>query len=384
MILGPDGATRDLTESGRVLVDIHLDGDGDTPARHRGAIWDGTTVTPLRVPVGMDSAFVSAMNERGDVAGHASGVDDNALYIWRDGEPVRLVGRGDGAIDSIEATALNERGDIAGTFEDAAGRSHAFLFRDGELIDLARAGVGSRAVALNDAGWVLLLDERERVFWSPVLFRDGERIALDISDVFDRGSADGVLNASGQVAYSKNRPSSQDFAYFWSAGTSVALENQTGERIGVRGMNDRGWVVGESSLAPDNLRRAALWRDGVLTDLGTNSFSNAFDVNERGEIVGVLDDPTGRRRPFFWADGVLTRLEHVEGFFTAEPRINDRGDIAAFFSTGEGDLRAALWRPDRCPPTDDAGPPPHDAGPAEDTAPPEPPPEPPPEDEGEL
>ena len=34
-------------------------------------------------------------------------------------------------------------------------------------------------------------------------------------------------------------------------------------------VNDRGWVAGRSNLAGNQSRHATLWRNGVLTDLGT-------------------------------------------------------------------------------------------------------------------
>jgi probable HAF family extracellular repeat protein len=35
------------------------------------------------------------------------------------------------------------------------------------------------------------------------------------------------------------------------------------------GVSDRGWVVGSSNLSGDQSQHAFIWRDGVMTDLGT-------------------------------------------------------------------------------------------------------------------
>lgn len=64
-------------------------------------------------------------------------------------------------------------------------------------------------------------------------------------------------------------------------------------------INELGWVAGFSNLAGDATRRAVLWRDGDVIDLGTlggpesNSNVPLAGLNNRGTIVGIsqTDEP---------------------------------------------------------------------------------------------
>jgi probable HAF family extracellular repeat protein len=56
------------------------------------------------------------------------------------------------------------------------------------------------------------------------------------------------------------------------------------------GINDRGWVVGEADMG-NMTSHGFLWRHGRMTDLsaldGPSGSSNANDINNRGEVVGL-------------------------------------------------------------------------------------------------
>jgi probable HAF family extracellular repeat protein len=63
-------------------------------------------------------------------------------------------------------------------------------------------------------------------------------------------------------------------------------------------INDRGWVTGSSDLPGDTVTRAALWRDGRVTDLGTLGGENsavAFPSHNDEFVIGVAE--TGDLNP---------------------------------------------------------------------------------------
>jgi probable HAF family extracellular repeat protein len=116
-------------------------------------------------------------------------------------------------------------------------------------------------------------------------------------------------------------------------------------------INDRGWVAGSSDLAGDQAQHAALWRGGVLTDLGTLGGPNSGVLwpvkNDRGLVSGISQtaqaDPLGERWScsaffpaatavghqclgFAWQDGVmrpLPTLGGTNGFATGANNSNE-------------------------------------------------------------
>ena len=110
------------------------------------------------------------------------------------------------------------------------------------------------------------------------------------------------------------------------------------------GMNDKGWVVGFSTTEGDVGLHAFLWRDGVMTDLGTLGGSDplplsaALSINNRGEIVGLSEtsiaDTVGENfcgdflvcLPVVWRGGAITTLP-ILGNNGVAIDINGRGEV---------------------------------------------------------
>jgi probable HAF family extracellular repeat protein len=53
------------------------------------------------------------------------------------------------------------------------------------------------------------------------------------------------------------------------------------------GINNRGWVDGFATLPGDTTTHAFLWRNGVMTEIGTPGLNSlvAYPFNERGEVA---------------------------------------------------------------------------------------------------
>jgi probable HAF family extracellular repeat protein len=128
------------------------------------------------------------------------------------------------------------------------------------------------------------------------------------------------------------------------------------------GVNNKGWVVGDSSFTGDNNEHAALWLNGVMIDLGTLGGPNSSigfigaHPNDAGLIIGNAQtdtlDPLGEYwganfgcdvsgsnyscegwqylfRGFSWKNGVITALPKLGGNNTAAlGRANQQGEIA--------------------------------------------------------
>jgi probable HAF family extracellular repeat protein len=124
------------------------------------------------------------------------------------------------------------------------------------------------------------------------------------------------------------------------------------------GINDKGWVVGSSTMPGEQNVHAFLWRRGVIKDLGTlgglNSGPSFSPFSERGDIGGAAEtstpDPNGETfcifatpslpptgltcLPVVWHHGVATTLPTLGGNNGVANQINNRGQVAGVAENG--------------------------------------------------
>ena len=115
------------------------------------------------------------------------------------------------------------------------------------------------------------------------------------------------------------------------------------------GINNRGWVAGFSTLPGDLNQHAFVWRNGVITDLGTlggpNSSPSFSPFSEKGDVGGGAEtstpDPNGENfcgsgmicLPVLWHDGGGTVLPTLGGNNGAANQVNNRGQVAGVAET---------------------------------------------------
>jgi probable HAF family extracellular repeat protein len=156
---------------------------------------------------------------------------------------------------------------------------------------------------------------------------------------------------------------------------SVRALGTLGGTVGeANGINNGGWVTGISNLSGDQNSHAFLWREGVMSDLGTLGGLDSFvgwPPNERGEIVGNAEtadsDPLGEDfcgygtgllcRGFLWQDGVMTPLPTLGGNNGEATQINNRGQAVGWAENSTQDpnclppqvldFEAVIWGPEK-------------------------------------
>ncbi len=137
-------------------------------------------------------------------------------------------------------------------------------------------------------------------------------------------------------------------AILWQGGVAADLGTLGGISSFAHSINDRGVVVGGSSLVQDSLFHAFL-HDGIgMVDLGTldgSPFSRAFGVNNLRQVVGISPLMGTTTRAFLWRNGGMTDLGTLGGPTSFAFAINNLGQIVGTAETATpGASPAFLWR----------------------------------------
>src|SRR5213075_2150981 len=91
-----------------------------------------------------------------------------------------------------------------------------------------------------------------------------------------------------------------------------------GTSSGGNSINNQTWVAGYSRLAGDQTRHAALWRSGLLSDLGTLGGPNSsvtWNVkNTEGVIVGISQTADPEPLGEFWSSAAFYSTPNNVGY----------------------------------------------------------------------
>jgi probable HAF family extracellular repeat protein len=166
----------------------------------------------------------------------------------------------------------------------------------------------------------------------------------------DTSSMAWAINADGDVVGWSNGPAGTRAFLYTTAGGMVALPSLPDRpRTLARDINDKGVIVGSANAGGTDLGHAVLWSDGSLQDLGTlgtGLYSEAWAVNNLGQVVGwsYTDGGNGLRG----VHGFL--YSQAEGLVDLTPEsdtgsaldINDAGQVTGY-KTALGGYHAFRW-----------------------------------------
>jgi uncharacterized membrane protein len=265
------------------------------------------------------------------------------------------------AAKSTTAYGINNDGKIVGTYYDSTGLGHGFLrSEDGRflMIDHPLAvqvnGFGTEARGINAEG-VIVGDycaappcDGVSVIKGYVLKRsaDDER---GPDDPFDKDDFKTLqtphhvnsylqrINSEGDIAGCEHDTDTQLTMH------GIVWEDRKVQRLSVpfsmnNGINNRGEVAGFYFDTTANRAHAYLLRRGVpmLIDFPGATGTLAWDINDRGQIVGFYDSKGVAPRGFIWHDGRFTSVQIPGALATVVYGINSAGDVVGQFNDATG------------------------------------------------
>jgi probable HAF family extracellular repeat protein len=278
------------------------------------------------------TSYANAINNRGEVVGQST-LDDVFqvhAFLWRQGEMTDLA-------PLSTADDINDHGVVVGAGASANGEYHALMWADGKATDLGTlGGTLSQAFGINNLGQVVGLSwtasgEPHGFLWDHGKMTDLAPL-VSANDINDQGQVVGEYWAPGgsmnPVMYQPREHKLTDL------GTA---DGWYGEAMAV---NNRTQVAGYLGVPRGNT--AFYWSNGQMTDLGTlsaNDQSQGLGINDRGLMVGEVDTSVGSRA-FVWSDGAMTLLP--QGGVATD--INNSDVIVGSASVGADENHAVLWR----------------------------------------
>lgn len=300
-------------------------GTGVADSNYRAALFANATAVGL-LPLGGEQSEAEGINDLGWIVGITDIAQIHPVYggflsrgfVWLPatpgGVPSGMYEIGTFGGDYSEAFDVNNSGQVVGSAatngDGSLGFSHAYRWQSWNMTDLGTlGGPSSGARAINESGEVVGYSDvpngdQHAFFWSEAggmidlgTFGGGFTIALDVNDA---GLAVGYSETPEFTGFSGTLAVRR--AFLWRDGLLISLGTLPigplpGGPYGpdhihstANGINKAGVIVGQSF--PD--QRAVLWRNGQIRDLNrlirANSgwvLTNATGINDAGQIVGA-------------------------------------------------------------------------------------------------
>ncbi len=257
--------------------------------------------------------------------------------------------------DASGAFDINNLGQIVGSSGPLWG-GHAVLWENGTITDLG-------TLPLDDYSWARAINERGQIvggstgeYPHAVLWENGTITELAMLPDDDSSTALGI-NARGQIIGTGGGPFNAPHAVLWEKDTITdlgILDTWFDDSLPVGRLdfshaydiNERGQIVGVSTTSAGV--HAVLWENGTITDLGTlpgDDYSEARGINERGQIMGLSGTWDGQCcEAVLWESGTITDLGIPITYYAEHYGINNRGQIVfTSIQSHVGYDRAVLW-----------------------------------------
>jgi len=221
---------------------------------------------------------------------------------------------------SSYATGINNSGQVVGDSIKFDGTRHAFIYSNGVMTDIGTlpGGTFSAAFGINSFGQVTGVAD----------FVDGDHPVLQ-----PNLAQNAFLYSNGVL---------HDLGSLPGTEAPTVVLNPYPDRWSTAGyaINDTGMIVGASRA------QVMVFKDGRMSGLAVNNARWGFDVNNREEIVGLLQhgapgSPNEIWEAFRYSDGHMKGLGALDGTnFSYATGINDDGVVVGGSLSASGNTHA--------------------------------------------
>ena len=167
-----------------------------------------------------------------------------------------------------------------------------------------------------------------------------------IVNLWAEGGAAALLNEGGQAAFGSFLPVGQPTAYF-DGDRIHPIPSLGGHYIDLRAINKHGVVAGsaEDAAEPRSGIYAFTWSlaRGPLA-LPGNQGSAAYDINDKGQVVGLMQSAGVSARAVRWEpDGTIVPLGPLPYSLSEASAVNKDGISTGFGDLASGGIHAMAW-----------------------------------------